>query len=334
MKFLVTGGAGYVGSHFVKVASEEGHSCLVYDSLERGHKQAITKGAELVVGNILDTKLLQSTIEKFKPDVLLHYAAYALVPESVKEPQMYFNNNVGGVASILTALENSSKHTPLVFSSTCAVFGTPKKLPMSEDDPKNPESPYGESKLQAEGLIKKHVEKLKVPSMAIRYFNACGAHPSGEIGEDHEPETHLIPNIFLAALAKKKVTLFGNDYPTKDGTCVRDYIHVMDLAVSHLRAAGFLTDKKTHPEFYTVHVGSGVGYSNLEVVKAVQRCLGDKIPLEYELAGRRPGDPAQLYADNSKAKKLLKFTPEFSSIDNIVQSAWNWHKKHPTGYPK
>lgn len=338
MRFFVTGGAGYVGSHFVKAAldTNHNHTCLVFDTLERGHREAIPKNVELVIGNVLETQKLEKTIEKFGPDVVLHYAAYALVPESVADPEKYYRNNVGGVESILTALKNiaekSGKKIPLVFSSTCAVFGTPKKLPMAEGDPKKPESPYGESKLRAETLIADFVRNTQIPAIALRYFNACGADASGDIGEAHDPETHLIPNILLAAMAGKKITIFGKDYPTRDGTCVRDYIHVTDLALSHLRAAEFLLDKKTKVQFYTVHVGSGDGYTNLEVVQAAERVLPKDKKLNLEFAPRRPGDPPELYADTSYAKQLLQFTPTHSGIDNIVATAWKWHSNHPKGF--
>jgi UDP-glucose 4-epimerase len=324
MKFFVTGGAGYVGSHFVKTASDAGHTCLVFDNLERGHREAVDARAQLIVGDTRRREEIVAALQGFEPDVVLHYAAYALVAESVKDPVMYFENNVGGLENLIDAMKQAKCLVPLVFSSTCAVFGTPTKLPMSEDDPKKPESPYGESKLKAEQLLARKVKEYGFAAMALRYFNACGADASGTIGEDHDPETHLIPNLLKAVSGNQAVSVFGNDYPTPDGSCIRDYIHVTDLAESHLLAAKYLRSLGTVSLFDATHIGSGTGYSNLEIVKEVEKTVKQKV--QIITAPRRPGDPAQLYADNSKAKKLLGFTPKHSSMENIIKTAWKWQQ--------
>jgi len=324
MKFFVIGGAGYVGSHFVYEALRQGHDCVVYDSLERGHKEFVPGTVRLIVANILDEEKLTFALGEYRPDVILHYAAYALVAESVENPEMYFRNNVGGVESLLRSMKKSDTVVPLVFSSSCGVFGEPKSLPIGEDDEKNPKSPYGESKLKAEHIIEEFTRENSCSAMALRYFNACGADPSGEIGERHEPESHLIPNILESGASNRKVTIFGNDFSTRDGTCVRDYIHVSDLAESHLLAGKQMIDGKTSG-FHAVHIGTGTGYSNLEVLKACSEVVGKEIM--YEFGGRRAGDPAELYADNSKAKMLLHFEAKNSDLMNIVSTAWKWHQQ-------
>lgn len=329
MKFLVLGGAGYIGSHFVYEARLKGHECLVFDDLSRGHKQALLGCAKLVKANILDTDQLSDVVGKFQPDVILHYAAYALVSESVKYPKMYMENNVGGVRSLVNAMQQARYDCPIIFSSSCVVFGIPTKLPIAEDDPKDPLSPYGESKLESERVLREAVSQAGFSAMAMRYFNACGAHPSGAIGEHHDPETHLIPNVLLAAIEERPFKLFGSDYDTKDGTCVRDYIHVVDLADAHLKAAEFLISQRD-AKFYQVHLGTGRGYSNLEIVKTCEKVVGSTI--KYKFADRRAGDPPALYTDNQRAQDLLGFFPQHSDLETIVETAWRWHRDHPNGF--
>jgi UDP-glucose 4-epimerase len=324
MKFLVLGGAGYVGSHFVAEARRQGHSCAVYDNLERGFAWAVPEECRLVQGNVLDQPLLERTLREERPDAVLHYAAWALVPESVKRPADYYRNNTLGTLSVLNAMRASAVCDSIVFSSTCAVFGTPVKVPISEDDPKNPITPYGRSKLMCEWLLQDHSQEWGLRAAALRYFNACGADADGKIGEAHEPETHLIPNILKAHRERREVTLFGTDYPTPDGTCVRDYIHVTDLAVSHLAAIKLL---KSSPAgtFHAIHLGTGQGLSNLDIIRATERAVGHPIKIRHE--ARREGDPAALYADNRRARELLGFDPRHSSPENILRTAWAWHQR-------
>lgn len=329
MRFFVIGGAGYIGSHFVAESLRQGHSCVIYDNLSRGHRQAVPTEVPLVEGDMLDTKLLASTLKEHQPDAIFHYAALALVGESVQHPDLYYRNNVTGVISLLEAMVATDCQASLIFSSSCAVFGVPKKLPIAENDPKQPFSPYGRSKLMAEYVIEDYAQKFGFRAMALRYFNACGADVSGTIGEDHFPETHLIPNVLKAVMSGGAVTIYGKEYNTRDGTCVRDYIHVTDLAEVHIRAAAWLP-KQRPGTFEAIHVGTGHGYSNLELVEAIQKNLGVAVNVEY--GQPRPGDPASLYADNTKAKQLLDFEPHYSDLGTIIRSSWEWHTRHPKGY--
>jgi len=329
MRFLVIGGAGYIGSHFVWEALRQGHSCVVYDNLGRGHRASVPREVKLIEADLLDGDTLKATLQDDAFDGIFHFAAFALVGESVTEPDLYYENNGEGVRRLLNAMRAVKSQAGLVFSSTCAIFGTPQKLPMIEDDPKLPISPYGRSKLLAEWLIEDACRAYGIKAMALRYFNACGADPSGSIGEDHQPETHLIPNIIRSALAGEELTIFGQDFPTRDGTCVRDYIHVSDLADAHIKAARYL-QSMNEGSFDVVNLGMGKGYSNLEVVESVERILGRKIA--YKFGPRRPGDPAELYADNSKAKKLLSYVSRYSDLDTIIRTALHWHKDHPQGF--
>ncbi len=323
------GGAGYIGSHFVWEALRQGHSCTVYDNLSRGHRASVPREVKLIEADLLDSETLRTTLQEEQFDSIFHFAAYALVGESVAEPDLYYENNGEGVRCLLNAMRAVKSTAGLVFSSTCAIFGTPSKLPMTEDDPKNPISPYGRSKLIAEWLIEDSCRAYGIKAMSLRYFNACGADPSGMIGEDHQPETHLIPNILRSVLAGQELTVFGRDFPTRDGTCVRDYIHVSDLADAHIKAALTLHAAATGT-YETVNLGTGRGYSNLEVIEAVERVLRQKIV--YKFGARRAGDPAELYADNTKAKRLVAFVSRYSDLDSIVRTALRWHKDHPAGY--
>ncbi|MCX6131299.1 MAG: UDP-glucose 4-epimerase GalE [Proteobacteria bacterium] len=329
MQFLVIGGAGYIGSHFIAEARRQGHSCVVYDNLSRGHRASIPDGVKLIEADILDGKKLQETLSSDSFDGIFHFAALALVGESVSDPDLYYENNGEGVRQLLNAMRAVQSQAGLVFSSSCAVFGTPQHLPMREADPKLPISPYGRSKLMAEWMIEDACRAYGLKAIALRYFNACGADPVAKIGEDHQPETHLIPNVLRSALTGQSLEIFGNDFPTQDGTCVRDYIHVTDLADAHIKAAKFLT--KAAPCTYdAIHLGTGQGYSNLQVLQTVEKVLGRK--LVYKIAARRAGDPAELYADSSKAKELLGFETRYSDLTTIIQSALAWHKACPKGY--
>ena len=335
MRFLAVGGAGYVGSHFVREAVDGGHQCFVYDSLELGHRKAVALGAGFFQGNIHDSAAISKIIDSFNPDAILHYAAYALVSESVAEPCKYYWNNVAGVISLIEALANSKNpKCPLVFSSSCAIFGTAKQLPMAEDDPKAPESPYGHSKLMAEVIIKDSAAAMGFPAMALRYFNACGAHRSGDIGEDHNPESHLIPNIIKAALDESggdsKLVIYGDDFATKDGSCVRDYVHVSDLADAHILACKKLVSDSKSGEFTALNLGTGHGYSNFEVLAETEKVVGNKIA--YSVGPRRAGDPAELFANSSKAMEKIGYQHKYSDLRTILETAIAWHRQNPLGF--
>jgi UDP-glucose 4-epimerase len=329
MKFFVIGGAGYIGSHFVAEALAQGHQCLVYDNLSTGHRKSVPPQVELVEASILDEKTLLETLKRHQPDAVLHYAALTLVGESVEHPDRYYENNVIGVIRLLDSIKALNPKPVLIFSSSCAVFGNPVRVPVAEDDPKAPISPYGRTKLVAEFMIEDYARAFGFKGMALRYFNACGAHQDGHIGEDHQPETHLIPNVIRAAFNKTPVTIFGNNYPTKDGTCVRDYIHVTDLAISHIEAAKYLTTPEAAP-FTAIHLGTGQGESNLDVVEKIGAAMGEKV--EYKISTPREGDATALFADNQRAKDTLRFNPLHSDLTNIATTALQWHRTHPNGY--
>lgn len=327
MKFLVIGGAGYIGSHFLAEAVAGGHDCLVYDNLSTGFKESIPKSVRFIRGDILDQTTLEATIKSFEPDAIFHYAALCLVGESVIHPDLYYKNNVNGVMTLLDAMVKTKTLCNLIFSSSCAVFGIPTKLPLAEDAPKNPISPYGRSKLMAECIIEDYARAYNFKAIALRYFNACGAHESSLIGEAHNPESHLIPNIIKSYLNGKKFVLYGNNFPTPDGTCIRDYIHVTDLAISHLKAVDYLKNRADKP-FTAIHLGTGKGYSNLEILDNVSRIIGKE--LDPIVVDPRKGDPAELYADNEIATNLLDFKPQHSSLSNIIATALRWHQNQPS----
>jgi len=328
MKILVTGGAGYIGSFTVKALKEKGFEVVVFDSLETGHKEAIPK-TKLYVGNLQkDYLLLGQILKEEKPDAVIHFAAYIEVGESVENPQKYFINNVAGTINLLKAMINNNV-LRLVFSSTAAVYGEPKKIPIDEDDPKNPTNPYGESKLMVEKILQWYSEPYNLSSVALRYFNAAGAALDGSIGQDYPKPTHLITRACEAALGKRKdFQIYGNDYETPDGTCIRDYIHVIDLAEAHLAALEFLN--KGNKGYYYYNVGTGRGYSVLEVVKMVKKISG--VDFNSPFAPRREGDPAKLVAKVEKIKKVLGWQPKYSDLETIIRSAWNWHQSHPFGF--
>jgi UDP-glucose 4-epimerase len=317
---LVTGGAGYVGGHAVRALLDAGHDVTVFDNLVYGHAETVP--CELVVGDLSDRPLLDSVLGGKQFDAVLHFAAYAYVGESVTEPAKYWRNNVAAGIELLDAMRANGVNK-LVFSSTCATYGYPDQVPVTEDEPTKPESPYGESKLTFERVLASYAHAYDLRSVSLRYFNAAGARPDGTLGEDHEPETHLIPLVLRVAAGRAPgIKVFGTDYPTPDGTCIRDYIHVDDLASAHVLALGKLDQPGACLAF---NCGTGQGYSVREIIDACRRVTGHPIPTEE--VERRPGDPAALYADNSKIKRELGWTPEYTDVERIVATAWRWHAR-------
>lgn len=329
MKILVTGAAGYIGSHTCRLLTASGHQVVGFDNLSRGHRVAFERASgssSFVQGDLLDTSLLQEVMKSEAIEAVFHFAAFGLVGESVEYPQMYHRNNVEGSASLLKAMQQMGV-SRLVVSSTTAIYGEPKTMPISEDMSPAPINPYGQSKWDVECLLQDARERDGLGFAALRYFNAAGAAPDGTLGEDHTPETHLIPIVLGVALGQReKIQIFGDDYPTPDGTCVRDYVHVDDLADAHLKALNLLEPG----DRIQVNLGSGIGTSVLEIVEHARRVTGHEIPVEF--VSRRIGDPPLLIADNSHAKSLLGWTPENSGLDSILTSAWQWHQRHPQGY--
>lgn len=325
MKILVTGGAGYIGSHTVMQLQKEGHEVVVFDNLVYGHKEAIT--CPLVVGDLLNKGEIVKVFIDNKFDGVIHFAAYSQVGESMKDPAKYFLNNIQGGLNLLEAMRQKNTNN-IIFSSTAAVYGVPKTFPIKEDDQKIPVNVYGQSKLYFEGILKWYGQIFNIKSMSLRYFNACGAAIDGSIGEDHRPESHIIPIALQTALGQReKFTINGNDYKTKDGTCVRDYIHVLDLASSHIKGLEYLVNGGKSDY---CNVATGNGFSNNQIIETVKRVTGVDFPVDY--GPRREGDPDELYADNDKIKKLLGWEPKYSDIETIISSAWKWHKGHPNGY--
>lgn len=321
MKILVTGGAGYIGSHMVKVLLEKGHDVVVADSLEKGFRDAVDSRVKLYEGNLLEKPFVKQIFEENHFDGVIHFAAYIAVGESMQKPAMYFENNVTGALNVIEAMQEK-KMNNFIFSSTAAVYGTPVRMPIDEDHPKKPESPYGDSKLMVETILQWFNKIHAMNFIALRYFNASGASLDASIGERHEPETHIIPNVIKAALNGTSFRLFGDDYDTPDGTCIRDYIHVLDLCEAHVLALEKLW-RDGGSGFY--NVGTGKGYSNKEVVEMVKKISG--VDLQVEIAERRAGDPNQLIADASKIQTELGFSPKHSDLETIVKTAWEWHKK-------
>jgi UDP-glucose 4-epimerase len=325
MKTLVTGGAGYIGSHTVWLLRERGYDVIVLDSLEHGYRAAVGD-TPLIVGNTRDEALLDRVFAEHPIEAVIHFAAYKAPSESMEQPERYFENNVCGTLSLLRAMQRAGIRF-FVFSSTCAVYGTPAVLPVSEDTPLHPESPYGESKLMVEQMLKWFDVCHGLRSVSLRYFNAAGAAPDASIGEDPSRTLNLIPLVMLAALGKRPaIQVFGTDYPTPDGTAIRDYIHVMDLADAHLKALEYL---KRHDRSQIFNLGTGKGTSVQEVIDTARRISGVDIPVEY--VGRRPGDPVAIWADNTRARAELGWQPQYS-LEDIIRSAWRWHSTHPDGY--
>jgi len=320
---LVTGGAGYVGSHACKALANRGYVPVVFDSLSRGHREAVRWGP-LVVGELADRNALVAAMQQHSVTAIMHFAAFAYVGESVADPELYYRNNVAGTLILLAAMREAGIRS-IVFSSTCAVYGIPKEIPMRETAPLGPVNPYGETKLAIERALRWYDPAYGLRFAALRYFNAAGADPDGEIGETHEPETHLIPLTIRAALGQgEPVSILGTDYPTPDGTAVRDYIHVADLGDAHVRALAFLENGGASA---SINLGTGSGRSVLEVIDAVERVSGHKVPRRE--APRRAGDPPALVADPALAASLLGWRATRSDLDTIVKTALAWHERHP-----
>jgi UDP-glucose-4-epimerase GalE len=321
-RILVTGGAGYIGSHTVRLLLDQGYDVSVVDDLSKGFKHNVPSG-RLNRVNLCDTNALTELIRQHRPEAVIHFAAFIAVGESMRDPGRYFNNNVCGSLSLLNAMvQNGVRH--IVFSSTAAVYGNPHATPIREDFPIQPVNPYGESKVMVETLLRWFDEIHHVTGVCLRYFNASGADPEGRLGEEHEPETHLIPLLFRAVLTNQPVTLFGDDYDTPDGTCIRDYIHVNDLAQAHILAVEHLLGGGASAQF---NVGTGTGHSVLEVVRAVEEVTGLKVP--YVVGPRRLGDPPALVAASDKLRTELGWEPRFADLRTIVQHAWNFARKQP-----
>ncbi|MGD2131565.1 MAG: UDP-glucose 4-epimerase GalE [Maricaulaceae bacterium] len=321
MKVMVTGGAGYVGSHACKALAAGGHDVVVFDNLDRGHREFVQWG-ELIEGDLCDGPAIAAALERVRPDAVIHFAALAYVGESVENPSLYYRNNVVGTLNLLEAMRAAGVNK-LVFSSTCATYGEPESVPISEDHPQAPINPYGASKLMVERILKDYDNAHGVRSVALRYFNAAGADPEGQIGEWHEPETHLIPLAIDAAIHNPTaIKVFGTDYPTPDGTAIRDYIHVVDLADAHVRALDYLNAGGRTDAF---NLGTGTGTSVMEILNAVEEVSG--VRLKPQLGPRRAGDPPRLVAEASKAKSALGWTPARSDIGQIIADAWAWHRR-------
>lgn len=325
MSIMVTGGAGYIGSHTVKTLQEMGREVVVYDNLSTGHKEAVD--AELIVGDIFDKDLLIRTMEKYHVQAIIHFAAFSLVGESMTAPGKYYHNNLAGTLSLLEAMR-TAQVDKIVFSSTAATFGEPVYTPIDEKHPTQPTNVYGRTKLFMENMLRDYDYAYGMKSIALRYFNACGAHKSGSIGEDHSPETHLIPIIMQQLLGQRDaVTVFGDDYKTPDGTCIRDYIHVLDLASAHVLAVDRLLAGGNSDVF---NLGNGNGFSVLEIIAAAERATGHKV--NYNMGQRRAGDPAVLIAGSQKAIDSLGWKPAQNSIETILADAWRWHSQHKNGF--
>jgi UDP-glucose 4-epimerase len=321
MRILVVGGAGYIGSVCAELLLDEGHELAIFDNLSEGHRRAVDPRAQLIEGDLQDLQSIEKALAKQRPDAVMHFAANALVGESMQHPSKYFRNNVANGLNLLDAMINAGVGR-IIFSSTCAIFGPPERVPIDETMPMHPINPYGESKLAFEKILHWYGEVHGLKFVSLRFFNAAGA--SEKFGEDHRVETHLIPNVLKVALGKKaRVEIFGTDYDTPDGTCIRDYIHIVDLARAHVLA---LNSAKS--DFY--NLGTGGGASVREVIGCCRKITGRKIDIVEK--PRRPGDPPRLIASSEKIKRELGWKPQFESLDAIIESAWKWHQKFPHGY--
>ena len=325
MRVLVVGGAGYIGSHTVRQLLRAGHDVLVFDNLSQGHAAAVPPGL-LIRGDLADVPALEKALRDGRIDAVMHFAAFTSVPQSVSDPASYYRNNVVGVLNLLDAMR-ATHVGRIVFSSTAATYGTPEAIPIPETAPTNPINPYGFTKLAVERVLADYAAAYGLGYAVLRYFNACGAAEDASIGEDHDPETHLIPLTLQVPLGRRpSITVFGTDYPTPDGTCVRDYIHVLDLADAHLRALDAIGPGKG----LTYNVGTGVGVSVREVIDAARNVTGHPIPTVE--APRRPGDPPALVASPAAIMRELGWRPKYTEIEPIVASAWAWHSTHPRGF--
>jgi UDP-glucose 4-epimerase len=327
MKVLVTGGAGYIGSHTVLKLLAQGHHAVVYDNFSRGHRKAVPEGCTVYTGCVSDAAKLQDIMERENIEAVMHFAAHSQVGESVENPALYYENNVGGTLRLLGAtLAAGVKY--FIFSSSAAVYGEPLQTPIDEDHPMNPTNPYGETKMMVERVLASYNRAYGLRYVSLRYFNAAGANENGCIGEDHAPETHLIPLVLHTALGKRdRITVFGSDYPTSDGTAVRDYIYVGDLAEAHLYAMEYLAGGGASAPF---NLGNGNGYSVMEVIEAAEKVVGKEIP--RAIGPRREGDPAVLVASADKACRELGWQPRYSDLKTIISTAWKWHRDHPEGF--
>lgn len=327
MTILVLGGAGYIGSHTVYELIENGEDVAIIDNLQTGHIKAVHPKARFYKGDIRNREFLDSVFAKEKIDAVIHFAAYSLVGESMEKPLKYYENNLCGTKILLDSMVANGINK-IVFSSTAATYGEPESLPILETDKTEPTNPYGETKLAMEKMFKWVGRAHNINFVSLRYFNACGAHVSGVIGEDHAVETHLIPLILQVPNNKRKhIYIFGDDYNTKDGTCIRDYIHVTDLAQAHILAVKYLRNGGNSDIF---NLGNGIGFSVKEVIETARKVTGHPIPAQ--ISPRRAGDPAKLIASSNKARKILGWKPEHAELEEIIATAWNWHKKHPNGY--
>jgi UDP-glucose-4-epimerase GalE len=325
MRVLVTGGAGFVGSACLRYLLRNGHEALAFDNLAQGHRLSVP-AEKLVIGDIADTALLVRTIKEFRAEAVMHFAAATYVGESVENPEYHYRNNIGGTLSLLNAMRQAGVNR-MLFSSTCATYGDNPKVPMAEDAPQIPCSPYARTKLAVEWMIRDFAHAYGLGFTLLRYFNAAGADRDGKFGEDHRPENHLIPLVLQVALGQRpELKVFGDDYATPDGTCIRDYVHTDDLAQAHLLAIQATTP--TTAEVF--NIGTGHGYSVLEVIKACEEVTGKRIP--RTIVARRPGDAPALVADPAKLKGRLGWKPEYPDIRQVIETAWRWHSTHPGGY--
>ncbi len=326
MRILVTGGAGYVGSHCLRALCDAGHDCVVIDNLVGGHREAVDQRARFIEGDLADRELLDATLRGAAFEAVMHFAAYLDVNESVREPLKYYQNNIANTVILLQAMRDHGV-ARIVFSSTCATYGVPPAVPITEDMPQDPINPYGRTKLAIEWALQDSASAWGLGACALRYFNASGAAPDATIGEDHSPESHLLPLVLQVALGQREdIKIFGADYPTPDGTCVRDYIHVDDLADAHRIAI----ETQAPAQFCYYNLGTGVGTSVKELIDAARDVTGHAIPATS--APPRAGDPPQLYADPTKAKTDLAWRPRYTDIRKTIETAWRWHRKHPQGY--
>jgi len=327
MSILVLGGAGYIGSHTVYELVDKGEDVVIIDNLETGHIEAVHPKARFYQGDIRDRAFLDHVLEKEKVDAVIHFAAYSLVGESMTNPLKYYENNLYGTKVLLDAMV-AHGIDKIVFSSTAATYGEPERVPILETDKTEPTNPYGETKLSMEKMIRWTGLAHGLKFVSLRYFNACGAHANGTIGEAHNPETHLVPLILQVPNGiRDAINIYGNDYDTKDGTCVRDYIHVTDLANAHILAVKYLMEGQESNIF---NLGNGIGFTVLEVIEAARRVTDN--PIKAVIIPRRAGDPAKLIASSDKARTILGWNPEHADIIEIIASAWKWHKNHPNGY--
>jgi UDP-glucose 4-epimerase len=328
MKYiLVVGGAGYIGSYMCKCLAKNGYIPIVLDNLVRGHREAI-KWGPFYEGSMADKTLLMHIFSKYEFAAVMHFAAFCYVDESVREPVKYYQNNVANTINLLKVMIEKNISN-FIFSSSCATYGEPIETPITEQHPQNPINPYGRSKLMVEQILDDSKNVYGLKSVSLRYFNAAGADPDGEVGEDHTPETHLIPLVLQTALGQKQViNIFGDDYPTEDGTCIRDYIHISDLAQAHLLALERLLNSQLTGQYY--NLGNRKGYSVKQVIETAQKITKKKIPTRT--IKRRAGDPSVLIGSSEKAVKELRWKPQFSDLETIIETAWKWHKNNPHGY--